>query len=56
MAVYLFTAALKILFDWQYFIETLKDDIHIVETLPPAYAGLEPFSKTPISWSKVNYY
>lgn len=44
----------KDLFDWQHFIETLKDDIHIVETLPPEYAGIEPFNKTPISWSKVN--
>ncbi|KAL3654664.1 O-fucosyltransferase 35 [Castilleja foliolosa] len=44
------------LFDWQYFIESLLGDIHIVESLPPEYAGIEPFSKTPISWSKVNYY
>ncbi|XP_050216201.1 O-fucosyltransferase 35 [Mercurialis annua] len=46
----------KNLFNWQHFINTLKGDIHIVETLPPAYAGIEPFTKTPISWSKVSYY
>ncbi|KAL6537729.1 O-fucosyltransferase 35 [Orobanche hederae] len=46
----------KDLFDWQYFIESLRGDIHIVDALPPEYSGLEPFSKTPISWSKVSYY
>ncbi|CAH9084066.1 unnamed protein product [Cuscuta europaea] len=46
----------KDLFDWQHFIESLKDDIHIVEELPPELSGVEPFNKTPISWSKVSYY
>ncbi|KAK8931278.1 hypothetical protein KSP39_PZI016448 [Platanthera zijinensis] len=46
----------KDLFDWKNFIETLKDDVHIVETLPVAFRETEPFMKTPISWSKANYY
>ncbi|CAI9782681.1 unnamed protein product [Fraxinus pennsylvanica] len=46
----------KDLFDWKHFIESLKDGIHVIDALPLEYAGVEPFAKTPISWSKVSYY
>ncbi|KAG0467574.1 hypothetical protein HPP92_019154 [Vanilla planifolia] len=46
----------KDLFDWKHFIKTLKDDVHVIETLPASFAMIESYNKTPISWSKVNYY
>ncbi|XP_020576561.1 uncharacterized protein At1g04910 isoform X2 [Phalaenopsis equestris] len=46
----------KDIFDWKHFVNLLKEDIEVVESLPQKYAGIKPLVKEPISYSKSPYY
>ncbi|XP_062231536.1 O-fucosyltransferase 19-like [Phragmites australis] len=46
----------KDIFDVDRFKETLKEDIVIVDSLPPAYKRVKPYVRAPTSWSRASYY
>ncbi|KAF6996150.1 hypothetical protein CFC21_012524 [Triticum aestivum] len=46
----------KDIFDVDHFRETLKEDIVVVDSLPPAYRRVKPYARAPTSWSRASFY
>ncbi|XP_040380408.1 O-fucosyltransferase 19-like [Oryza brachyantha] len=46
----------KDIFDVEHFKEILKEDIVIVDSLPPAYKRVKPYMRAPTSWSRASFY
>uniref|UniRef100_A0A0D3G8E7 O-fucosyltransferase family protein n=1 Tax=Oryza barthii TaxID=65489 RepID=A0A0D3G8E7_9ORYZ len=46
----------KDIFNVEHFKEILKEDIVIVDSLPPTYKRVKPYMRAPTSWSRASYY
>ena len=46
----------KDIFDVHHFVDTLKEDVNIIDSLPASLKDVESLKKAPVSWSKVSFY
>ena len=53
LTISVFASDFKDIFDVDRFKETLKEDIVIVDSLPPDFRRVKPYVRAPTSWSRV---